>query len=189
MCEWAGGVWRSIDELEYVLEAVKTTAKGLGGRSKFRAAMKDVQIIRLNIDGWLAKEYRTSTYPTGDIVYTNYGFSSKNYTIYSTIHEFGHVWDLRSWSRLSSEMARVVGTYYCDPYAGWPCFHDVFKGKEPPPGDPDLYKNYAGTNAAEDWAESFATYIYPSYYGGSSIFIGLGPIRRRYVQDQIQSIH
>jgi len=183
-CQWVPGNWRTVDELEYMLEAVKSMSRVMGGPSKFRSAMQSVRITRLNID-----EITPHTFPIIDIVYTNFGFSNKDYIIYVTIHEFGHVWDIRSGFRLSAEMSRVVGTYYCDPYGGWPCYYDVFKGQEPPPGKPNLYDNYAGSNAREDWAESFATYVDPNYYGGFSNYIPLGPIRKQYVQDQIQTIH
>lgn len=175
---WIEGNWRSVDELYNVFNGVRATAKGMGGIIKFRTAMKNrpVQIRRVNLDG----EHTPHTLPFLHIVYFNYEITNQNYINYTTIHEFGHVWDMRTGFRLSSEMSRVVDTHYCDPYAGWPCFYDATKkGKEPPVGD------YAASNAREDWAESFAVYIDPNYHPN---YI-LRPIRKQYVQDKINSIH
>jgi len=67
------------------------------------------------------------------------------------------------------------------------CKYDPWD-RENPPGAIDPGKNYASTNAWEDWAESFATYMYPQYYGKYSWNYELGPIRRKYVIRQIQAI-
>ncbi len=185
-CVWNKGNWRSVDELSYVLKSVKNTADIMGGPVKFKIAMNNhpVHVTRYNIT---SEDLTYYALPFADIVLTNYGFTNENFVTYTLSHELGHIWDIRNGFRLSSEMSKVVGTYYCDPSAGWPCFYDVHKGQEPPPGDPNLYENYAGTNAREDWAEAFANYIYPNYYKNFKGYKLIGPIRRQYVQDQIQS--
>ncbi len=190
-CMWKKGNWRSVEELNNVFEGVKATAKEMGGAAKFRMAMKNqpALIRRVDLDG----TYTPHTLPFLDIVYFNYEITNQNYIIYTTIHEFGHVWDIRTLFRLSSEMSRAVGTHYCNPESLWgdnsqwpACYYDWTKGQELPPGnlnDPD--GPYAGKNAREDWAESFAVYIDSSYHPN---FI-LRPIRKQYVQDKINSIH
>jgi len=193
ICEWLPGNWRSVDELRYVLKAVNKAAQGMGGPSKFRSAMNNnpVRVTRISIDG---DDFRHRALPIVDIVYSNYAMTNEEFIIYSTIHELGHVWDIRTGFRLSEGLAIVAGPYYCtgddDLWGeeGEGCFYDP--NREPPPGDPNPKKNYVETSFLhneEDWAESFANYIDPSYYlnKGSR---GLGPIRRRYVQDQIKAI-
>lgn len=68
------------------------------------------------------------------------------------------------------------------------CTFDISAGIEPPPGDKNLNSNYAGTVSTEDWAESFANYIYPDYYLSIPNFNTLGPIRRKFVEDRINGI-
>lgn len=79
----------------------------------------------------------------------------------------------------------MVGSYFCNPYTTPDCYYDWTNGQEPLPGDPTDPDPYAGKNAREDWAESFAVYIDP-YYHPNYI---LRPIRKQYVRDKINSIH
>lgn len=182
-CVWNEGNWGSAEELYNVFNGVRATAKGMGSITKFRSAMKfqPVKIRRVNLDG----DHTPHTLPFLDIVYFNYAITNRNYINFTTIHEFGHVWDIRTGFRLSSEMSRVVGSYYCNPYPTPACYYDWTKGQEDPPGDlNDPNGPYAGNNAREDWAESFAVYIDPHYQ--PSYF--LGSIRKQYVQDKINAI-
>jgi len=185
-CEWQEGNWRNVKELQFIFDSVRTTAKVMGGSTKFKTAMGNRPILVTRFD-ITSDDLTYYSLPFVDILLTNSGFSNANYVTYTVTHELGHIWDIRSVFQLSSGMSRIVGTHYCDP-TGWPCFYDVHKGKEFPPGDPDLTKNYAATNAREDWAEAFATYIDPTYYGKNGNNYPLGPMRKRYVQNQIKSI-
>ena len=74
-----------------------------------------------------------------------------SYIEYSTVHEFGHIWDNRCFGCMSSGMEDAdgsstdsAGRYYA-------------YGK--------TATSYARTNAAEDWAEALAAYINPSLVG------------------------
>ena len=187
-CEWWNGNWRNIEELRTVAEGVRTTANGIGTASKFKSAMKNqpVHIYRVNINGEI---FRHRAMPIFDIVYSNYAMDNKTYIIYTTVHEFGHIWDIRNWLRLSNNMSITLNTTQCVTAKGrqaTSCYFDITKGEELPPGE--KIKPYAGTNALEDWAEAFANYIYPKYYGDNPSYNQLGPIRRKYVHDQINAI-
>jgi RHS repeat-associated protein len=191
-CEWEPGNWPDIDDLEYVFQGTKMAAAAMGGPTKFKSAMQNypVHITRLNISDPTGT-LRTVSLPGFDIVYTNYGFSKNNrkFVIYETIHEFGHIWDMRNSLLLSSNMEVTLGTYKCVVVGrgGTSCAFDIYAGKELPPGFIDKSKNYASNNALEDWAEAFASYVDPAYYSGAQ-YNQLGPIRRQYVQDQINAI-
>ena len=73
------------------------------------------------------------------------------------------------------------------------CWFDITAGREAPPGFTrvlnlsDWKKEYAATNAMEDWAESVASVVYSAYYA-APLFQPLGPLRRQYVQDQVRAI-
>ena len=187
-CEWWKGDWRNIEELRTVQTGVEITTDGMGGSEKFKSAMhnRPVNLHRVNINGDL---FRHRAMPIFDIVYSNYAMSNAPFIIYSTAHEFGHIWDIRNWFRLSNDMGITLNTIRCisgKGRQGTSCDFDISRGKEPPPGE--RIDPYAGNNALEDWAEAFANKVYPSYYGSNSSLNQLGPIRRQYVQDQIDSI-
>ena len=93
-------------------------------------------------------------------------------------------------------MATTLGTYYCiglDQGGLWGqkgqgCYYDIAAGKEAPPGKLDWDENYAGTNAREDWAEAFGSYVYPNFLKNTNTTRNLGDARKQYVLDQIFSI-
>ena len=51
-CYWEEGSWRSLEELELTLQAVKDMARTIGGKGRFRTAMKwrAVHVYRLSSD-------------------------------------------------------------------------------------------------------------------------------------------
>lgn len=128
----------------------------------------------------------------------DYAFQyTREYAKYGVVHELGHVWDRRTALDLSNGLMVYIGTLVCEGMGG--CRFDISAGKELPPGYPRFigkHKNYAGTTPMEDWAEAFASTIYPNYYSQFSIFNGtdwekywlIGPMRKHYVLDQINNI-
>jgi RHS repeat-associated protein len=194
---WYGGAWETIRELELVEEAIDKTAQEMGNPSKFiRAMQTPVKIVRLGIPvihipvvgpirPFAPPQFLNSV--SGDIPLPDYTFSSsENYARYSIIHELGHVWDRRTSLRLSNGLVLALDTVVCNGMGG--CLFEVSR-KEDPPGDPK--QPYAGKNSMEDWAESFANYVYPQYYQIDMVSYGyltLGLLRRAYVIKQIRSI-
>jgi hypothetical protein len=129
----------------------------------------------------------------GDIVLTNLTFDyGHDFAVYSVIHEFGHAWDVRTGLQLSAGMLTQFWVRRCTTGGGHHavCYWILDYNKEHPPGAPQ--NPYAGRNQLEDWAESFANYVDP-YYSGKydkygNPFWDLGPLRRQYVEDQIDAL-
>ncbi len=194
ICVWNEGNWRELRELSLTEIAVLRTSIKLGGPAKFKSAMGGV----VNISRWNWPPVRSFAPPTvipflGDIILTNYHFDVKSYgdefVQHTVIHELAHVWDWREGRRLSTGMAKDIGTLVCDthPIYGEVCSFDITRIMELPPGK--LIDNYAGKNAMEDWAESFATFIYPDYYRKKALRLLVpGGLREAYIQTQINSI-
>ncbi len=188
LCDWFDGYWRSIHELDLVTEAIIRTTAALKGVGQFKSAMGHVQIAR-----WGSFPDSPAFSPPdpasiiGDVVLPDYHFNQNNeYAVYSLIHEFGHVWDWNVSRRLSRGLQDEIGTITCQqPWIIPMCWFDIDAGKEDPPGNPDDL--YAGKSIFEDWAESFATYIYPKYYEQKGFRL-LGPLRKQYVVDQINAL-
>jgi len=126
----------------------------------------------------------------GDVLLADTAFYNQNDAKFGTAHELGHVWDWRSnWGSLHYEMSIELGTMVCPDNPETPgeevCWFDIEAGKEVPPGaqiDP-----YAGTYVWEDWAEVFASYVYPDYYNRKG-FVQIGELRKRYVERKIREI-
>jgi RHS repeat-associated protein len=189
-CVWRDGSWRDLGELQLVEEAVNIAAREMGGSGRLRTAMQGtVRISRWNLP---VREMRSFSPPVplsfiGDIVLTNYPFDKvghrDEFVIHTVIHELGHVWDWRKGGALSDGLAEELGTVVCGQRL---CHFDITAGAEPPPGDQN--DPYAGNNALEDWAETFATYIYPDYYAAEQArLVDPGSIRQRFVEDAIRS--
>ena len=51
-----------------------------------------------------------------------------------------------------------------------------------------IFRYYGWWPGWEDWADSFASYIYPDYFPSELGLTGLGPIRKAYIKEQISKI-
>jgi RHS repeat-associated protein len=199
---WNKGAW-NLKELESVRFAVERTAQKLGDANKFKSAMgRSVRINRVNLNDPKRSFAPPGLlkYIIGDVVLTNYGMNNELYVKHLVIHELGHVWDENNHWKLSTGMMQLLGTEVCTRGYGYgpDCRYDVLSGKELPVGDPQnpypnddehllLPRNYQG--AWEDWADSFAVYVFPDYFASVKGWNStLGPIRRQYIYDQIQNI-
>jgi RHS repeat-associated protein len=193
ICYWEDGAWMSLDEIKWVFLGVDDISKAMGGPEKFKSAMQGpVTIGRWSVNSLHFAPPIFQGVLGGDIILTDYTFgNTRDYAVFETVHEFGHVWDFKQGQRLSQGMVSMLGTQVCQTwYSDWlgqvcDCRFDIRAGKEPPPGDP--LAPYAGTSAWEDWAEAFATYVYPAYYQSLG-FPLLRPLRTQYVEDQIKAI-
>jgi RHS repeat-associated protein len=202
-CEkgWNPGAWRTINELQWIEEGIDKAVSVMGGAGNFKSAMQgQVMILRLGIPEidfsvipiigpYIGSQPRGFAPPGGliDVALPDQVFNKgEAYAEYTTAHELGHVWDRRTSLRLSNELMLYMGTLVCDGMGG--CRFDVSAGKELPPGN--IQENYASKNAMEDWAEAFASTIYPEYYGQApkTEWRGIGPIREQFVRDQINEL-
>ena len=145
--------------------------------------------------------------------------SDKLFAEFSIAHELGHVWDHRSGHDLSFGLINSLDTWICDsdgcnwyPFARhYDPVTDTFVEPELPPGtmvgctvnDIIAGRNgcewpYAATYGMgslfegpgwEDWAESFASYVYPTFFTNQGL-LGLkeGGIRETYVREKISLI-
>jgi hypothetical protein len=212
---WMQGAWK-YDDLVKVKAAIHIfdDARFFFGAARFsRAIQGHALIFRWNDDS------HTSFAPPGvlreaagaDVVLTNYPFTNgpqPEYPIYQVIHELGHVWDHRTGNALSKGLMIALNTWYKDK-AGW--HWDPYRNNELPPGaDPTCTVNeirlgicavpYAFTYGVagdrvegpgwEDWAESFASYIYPNYHDVvGQTNLDSSATRKWYVRTQISNVH
>jgi hypothetical protein len=209
---WNKGAWK-LQELDWVKFAIERTATKLRGATnadKFKSAMgRSVRINRVNLIDPIRPfaPPGPTKYIFGDVILTNYGINNELYIKHTVIHELGHVWDENNHWKLSTGMMQLLGTKVCTRGYGYQpdCRYDVLAGTEPPvgyidpnsplqdppyPNDDDLLilpRNIQGP--WEDWADSFAVYIYPDYFASLTNYNSvLGPLRRQYINDQIQAI-
>ena len=213
-CGWRNGNWRNLNELELVRDGVELLAAKMGGANKFIAAMKNrpVEIARVKRLLWpfhnntgLALPEIFGYYEVQGLMLPDSTFNSTDeYAIYTTIHEMGHVWDIRSNLELSLGMAIILGNgrngdvtglEYCrslpnDPIIRfgcamfWPLGNSEYgywvynESIERAPGDAG--NQYARVSLAEDWADSVAYTVYPEY-GISRGHLPILDIRKNYV--------
>lgn len=169
---WKAGDWRNLHELELTRNAVETLATKMGGSNKFRSAMKGIVTIhRISTELILGH----GAYSLNDVLLPNNVFTSDNWAKGQITHELAHVWDTRHWFALSNGMMYATKSYT------WHCSTHCIAIYNSSVAIEDAPTEYAKGNAAEDWAESLATFIYSSW--GT-----LRPIRKTYIEKAIHGI-
>jgi hypothetical protein len=213
ICVWSQGSWRNLDELRLVQDAVNLIATEMGSPAKFRSAMGTVKIARWNNDKILPFAPPIGSSVLGDIVLTNYIFDGgASYATKTLIHEFGHVWDKQTGYGLSKGLVSALGTMQCKGSLYQGCLWLPSSSSEIPPGTnagcsvDDIYNHRPGCNLPyantyggggpwledagwEDWADSFAAYLFPAY----QISVGRtnlvpGGVREVYVKFQLEHV-
>ena len=190
-CQWVEGNWRSVQELEWTLEAVKDMAKTLGTSRLFWTAMR-WQPVRLYRHP-AQYIFGSGAYSLNNVILPNNVFDSTLRDVWAKgqiVHEFAHVWDTRQYKifQLSTDMASRTKSYkevcVTEPLGrgGGGYCHFVYDQageiESPPTG-------YATTGIREDWAESFAVYVYPSFKSAGPL---LGSERRSYIEQVIKDL-
>jgi hypothetical protein len=170
------GSW-TVNERRHVGEAVEDLATLMGGPSRFRAVLKWVLVWRVPFRTPMA----AMAMPLIDVVYfqgASWGDSPE--LKWQTVHELAHVWDIRSFYRLSGGLKSVAGASY-----------GRFKWQSPIPfeyhaGEGWLKGRKPPLNALEDWADSVAAYVYPDHAesAGSGPRL-ISPARWYYVGEQM----
>jgi len=187
-CYWKEGNWRSWEEIKSVYDAVVEIHDYLNKDFNKLFSMfgnRPVQIKRTEEPqyNWAIGNHAGLVLPPwllgadGMSLPNNiFDSSNKDYTVYTIIHEFGHVVDLRRDLDISLGMANLLGNMKQDDYqkcisrftviGSFICGRKSYTynpANEIAPGyQPNLY---ADNSFAEDWAEAFASTIFPQYWG------------------------
>jgi len=224
-CQWSDGDWQSLEELEWVRQAVHDVTRVMGGTLKFKSAMrnKSIDIARtsLNSFGGMATPNYASWLISSDVLLGDGVLRREDYAKFTVAHELGHVWDFRWGNKFSRGIVTLMDTMFCtNGECEWSPFamkYDeqsdeiVMIAPEPYPGtmedcavsDMIREKNgceipYAATYGFmklfegpgwEDWAESFASYVYPNYFKSrGKLDLEEGGLREKYIEEQIDAI-
>ena len=184
-CEWINGNWRTLDELEWTLEAVKDMAhKAFGSAGHFRTMMrwKPIRVYRVPTELFLGG----GAYSINNVILPNNAFNSttrEEWAKGQVVHELAHVWDFRQNPpfRLSKEMAAKTKSFkeICTKGDYIEYCYLIYD----PSGNQASPTEYGQTNPREDFAESFKIFLYPDMIAGS-----LGSIRTQYIEDKIEDI-
>ncbi len=148
------GRWERKD-LETVLEAVKDLAALLGGPIGFKGELRRVlSIYKLP----RKTRFAAVALPVIGVVYfESASWSNESELKWQTVHELGHIWDMRQRFGLSTGLKRATGSRYRGLARQFP-----IPRKYEPRGK-WLPGRGAPLNALEDWADSVATYVYSDY--------------------------
>jgi RHS repeat-associated protein len=184
-CYWEEGSWRSYQELEITRDAIASMAATLHGIAKFKSAMGGYTV---NIHRVPTEFYRGhGGWSMNNVILPNNPFDSTKrlWTIGTIVHELAHVWDTRHWFQPGIGMMYATRSYgqKCNKANGIvTCFdfYDKSAAIEEAPTD------YAKGNEREDWADSFTVFMYSSSDVG--MLRPLGPIRKKYIQDEINNL-
>jgi RHS repeat-associated protein len=225
---WYSGNWRNLKELSYVLEAVNAIAPRHMTYHKFRSIFNHTRIARTVFGFKYGDAVFTGMAPPGvlsralgDVVLPNYTFDQpKEFTVFTIIHELGHVWDYRSGNQLSMGMMQALGTWICDDSGNNCVWHPYAAKVNETTLEIEYVEPYPGTRikclqlgpvpisqegcgkfpygatlgqfppltepGAEDWANSFASFIYPDYYRQRNLLPVLpGGIRETYIKSKL----
>jgi hypothetical protein len=209
--EWQYGNWRSLNELRWVENGIHLLAAKMGGPAKFKAAMKNrpVEIERVKKLPLGFTDNTGLALPEIPLYFMVDGLAipdspfdiGERRATYTTIHELGHVWDIRSNLSFSISMALQLGNakygndvlFQCllgpaDPSLRFACAFSNWEydaTNEPAPGD--LTRPYASFTFTEDWAEAVAYTVYPEY-GKTMKYNEIGPIRKIFVEMMMRDI-
>jgi hypothetical protein len=165
---FAGGAWK-LEELSAFAHGLFDMAEGMGGLNYFRAAFSNVSVIRER-GKWADGDGNVAKAESGaPIVFYDGAFQSFDIGRWTTIHEFGHVFDYTNyWNSHLHPDGRL---------AGWLGLLNIWKGGYGYSYSPEFehiqeyevaVSRYALTNRQEDYAESWAAY----HFRGSWVDVG-----------------
>jgi hypothetical protein len=166
------------DELRQLLCAVEDLARFLGGPAAYRRKLGRVFLWRTSRRTSMA----AMAVPVIDVVYfQGASWGDPPEFKWQTVHELAHVWDIRSFYRLSRGLVRATGSSYGGFRRQLPIPFEYeaggqwLEGRKPP------------LNGLEDWADSVATYVYPDQAESRRPAPRLiSPLRWDYVRQQMQ---
>jgi hypothetical protein len=197
---WYDGFWSSVDEMKIIektIEDIISSPGFNGNKNKFFAMMNYKPLSfsrRISFNAGALAWPKPFSYVMGDIELNDNSFSKNNpkYPYYTIAHEIGHIWDFREGFQLSHKLGIKSGTLtlVCNPIQQVCSYEfNADNTNEIHPGDPTRIEGqYAKTNVFEEWAESFASYIYPLYWTRKPYYEELGPIRKAFVEKMINEL-
>ncbi len=151
--------WWSYDELTILLTSLNKIYQVFNSsKEAFAYAFGHVTFNR-NVRSFLTPDADTNVF-SGDVTVYNPAFRSANEGMYAIIHEMGHVFDY------AGSYKYGLGSWFVPPKSRdlisrvWPagCVMLVGKCFGDTTGTPA--SDYARTNSAEDFAETFATHVF-----------------------------
>jgi hypothetical protein len=182
-CGWVKGRW-TLNELEMVKFAIKNADERMKGQ--FNSLIKPVEIIKDNKSPcgsgedfwrgctsslgnkiWLKDNGKPSPVMWQKIIVDS---RKKNFDVFSITHEIGHAWDQQNRQRLSAGLMDYTGGRYLPSGPRGPSPLKCDAGHKKPGCNAARYF-YKGTplygagdtfNAQEDFANSFAVYVFPN---------------------------
>ncbi len=172
------GGW-PLDDLQRMLEAVNELATVMGGSTRFRTEIRGLRIFRFPRDTGLAAA-ALGTRIVDVIYFESASWTNERELKWQTVHELGHVWDMRKGFRLSSGLKRATGSRYRGLARQFPIFRKYEPGGNWLPG------RGAPLNALEDWADSLATYVYSDYAQSLSDPRLISTIRWNYISKHVE---
>ena len=168
----------SAEETGQLNEAIADLSSLMGGAERFRRELRWVPIWRTQRRTRMAA---MAAPILGVVFFAGASWRDVAEFKWQTVHELAHVWDIFSFYRLSRGLILATGgkrgrfrwqfpvPFEYKPGGQW------LKGRNPP------------LNALEDWADSVATYVYPSHAESSHPVPRLiSPARWEYVRQQMR---
>jgi RHS repeat-associated protein len=175
-CAWKNGRW-SLWDLRLLKDSVEELSNRMKNYQNFRHLVGPVTIVKISDACGRGCTYNFGIYQK--IAFLDVGKPAKeapfsnlimthvvDFDAWSVVHELGHAWDNHFHNRLSAGLEEQTGGHTdprnelpknCDPHE--PGCNDAgyFYGSIPPKGAD------AGFTRLEDFAESVAAYVFPSY--------------------------
>ena len=158
-------------------EAAEELSSLMGGPGRFRRELRRVPIWRTRRRARMAA---MAAPLVGLVFFEGASWRDSPEFKWQTVHELAHVWDICSFYRLSRGLKRATGSNY-----------GRFRWQSPipfeyEPGGQWLEGRSPPLNALEDWADSVATYVYPSHAESCRPIPRLiSPARWNYVREQM----
>jgi len=158
-------------------EAAEELSSLMGGPGRFRRELRRVPIWRTRRRARMAA---MAAPLVGLVFFEGASWRDSPEFKWQTVHELAHVWDICSFYRLSRGLKRATGGNY-----------GRFRWQSPipfeyEPGGQWLEGRRPPLNALEDWADSVATYVYPSHAESCRPIPRLiSPARWNYVREQM----
>jgi hypothetical protein len=166
------------EEAEELHKAAEELSSLMGGSERFRRELRRVPIWRTQRRTRMAA---MAAPLLGVVFFEGASWGDAPEFKWQTVHELAHVWDIHSFYRLSRGLKNATGSS-----------HGRFRWQSPVPfeyhpGGDWLEGRRPPLNALEDWADSVATYVYPSHAESSRPVPRLiSPARWNYVREQMQ---